>query len=138
MKNRLLVLGILVMVLVFGMAVAGCSEEEDNGQFTIRNDCDEYSITEISIRGGSGTDIKENVTLTKGQSKSYTLSNGDYKYSVDVTFTGEGDPPVIRNGEVLTNRSQTMQFGIDYKCALSDSRGISSQEPGSYFSWAYN
>jgi hypothetical protein len=131
----------LVLALVFGMTVIGCEEEQDNGKFTILNDCDDYSITKIKIWGGSGTDITENVVLTKGQSKSYTLSNGDYKYSVEVTYTGSDNPaPVIRNGEILNQRSQTMQYGIDYKNALDcyNNPGNALREPGSYFSWSYN
>jgi hypothetical protein len=138
MKKKNFWLGILVMVLVFGMTVVACEEEEDNGKFTILNDCDYYSITEIQVWGGSGTDIKETVTLSKGQSKSFTLSNGDYKFSVKVNYTGEDAIPVIRNPERLIEQSQTMQYGIDYKNALKCSEGNPSQEPGSYFFWAYN
>jgi hypothetical protein len=140
MVNKRFLLGILAIVLVFGMTVVGCEEEEDNGQFTILNNCDDYSITNIKIWGGSGTDIVENVTLSKGQSKSYTLSNGDYKYSVEVTFTGEGEEPVIRNGNILNQQSQKMQYGINYKNALSCYivKDNPVRDDGSYFSWAYN
>jgi hypothetical protein len=140
MVNKKIWLGILVMVLVFGMTVVGCEEEQDNGKFTILNDCDYYSITEIQVWGGSGTDINETVALSKGQSKSFTLSNGDYKFSVKVNYTGKDATPVIRNPEILIEQSQKMQYGIDYKCALScynSTEGI-IREPGMYFSWAYN
>jgi len=143
MKNKKFWLGMLVMVLAFGMTVTGCGEEEDNGEFTILNDCDEYSITKIKIWGGSGTDITENVSLTKGQSKSYTLANGDYKYSVEVTFTGEGQAPYIINESILSNQSQKMQYGIDYKHALraytrSEEEATENIPAGTRFSWAYN
>jgi hypothetical protein len=140
MANKRFCLGMLVMVLAFGMTVVGCGEEEDNGKFTILNNCDDYSITEIQILGGSGTDIKETVVLTKGKSKSFTLSNGDYKFSVKVTFTGEGQEPVIRNPESLTEQDQTMQHGIDYKNELSCYINETNphREFGAYFSWAYN
>jgi hypothetical protein len=138
MAKKIFGLGMLVMVLAFGMMVMGCAEEQDNGEFTILNNCDDYSITKIKIWGGSGTDITESVNLVKGQSKSYTLSNGDYKYTVEVTYTGEGPEPIIRNEEVLSNQSKLMQYGIDYKIGLQCSNGNPSQEPGSYFSWGYN
>ena len=138
MKNLRILFGITIFIMVISLAFIGCEEPSTEGDFIIENRCENYKITKITVNGAG---ISENVNLTNGQKKSFTLSEGSYNFSVAVEYTGQGETPSELNGSVLLNQELIIRGGINEKYnldAYTRPEANLAGPAGTTFSWGYN
>ena len=148
LANKRFWFGMLAVALAFSLTVVGCEEEPTEADFILVNNCENYSVTRIMIQGvDNGTDVNDAVSLTKGQSKTYRFSHGDYKFTIEVAWTGAGTAPTIKQNNQgntgLENQTFTLKSGIDSERTLnaytqSEENATPSFPAGTNFSWAYN
>jgi len=92
MEKRKSWLGILAVVLVFGVMIIGCKDEEYPAELKVTNSTS-VGITLVEFRD-SGIVIKsDNVTIPAGQSKNYEL-NSDFYGSIKIVLSPLGIPVV--------------------------------------------
>jgi len=130
MKKKLFFGGIVTFVLAIGFMVIGCEEVTD-GKVTVGNNSNDYTITKIKLWGEGGTDINEPVSLTKGQSKSWTLPIGDYKLTVNVDYHGEHSDLPLTADEISEHRVTLLNGNPEKMRFLYETRKESESGIGS-------
>jgi hypothetical protein len=89
MKNRLLVLGMLVMALVFGMAVVGCDDgnswfEEGDGSLHRPMTDGRLTITGLDEYNGKFVRADGHYNFTPSPSSPYLAADGDTIFGVEI------------------------------------------------------
>jgi hypothetical protein len=97
-----------------GFMVISCEEKITDGKAIIGNNTNDYTITQIKLWGEGGTDIKETVSLTKGQSKQWTLPIGSYKFTIEYDYHGEySDLPL--NQDAILDKQFSLRDVFDHQ-----------------------
>lgn len=109
MKKRMFLTGIFSILLVFGLVLVGCKNDDDDGgsstgTLTIRNSSTTANeiITSVTITDSAGASITANVSVAVGQT--YTkqdLANGTYVINISTNRMVAGNGVTI-NGEPKT------------------------------------
>ena len=107
MENKKLWLGILVMVLVFGMTVVGCGEK--TGYLKVVNENDQ-AITEVGISVGGGKSWT-NLNITKGNSRTF-----DHEGNISGNLN---DPVWVKFGDTSSSVNAPLDRGNTVTVILS-------------------
>ncbi|AEF80107.1 hypothetical protein [Leadbettera azotonutricia] len=92
-KNKLFLLGMLGMVLTFGLMFVGCDNDSTSGggghQITIKNE-NAASIThvKISLYEGGTVRFDQDVTIAQDNEKTFSFGNDDWVFVVEITVNG--------------------------------------------------
>jgi hypothetical protein len=118
MTNKKSWLGILVMVLVFGMAVIGCNNDPDNGNGSDNNGGG-------SSGGGGGTDSALNGTWERtSDDYEFTLNNGNFEGRFKDVISADKGTYTTNNGIMTMKITHwwgvwfNTTFGVSFNATL--------------------